>query len=151
MTNTESVRRRAAVPRDSIKRVSLPHRTMQSMLNRITINCINSKNSRDSKHRPSAHNRLVHRSSPRVPPFPTSIAILWRKFIDFTRDHLEKSQVTTLPYFICVGGNYVICARLSFYCHCYCLWDELLLITQIGNKCKSLMFITFKFFVCLWM
>lgn len=35
---------------------------MQSMLNRITINCINSKNTTDSKHRPSAHNRLVHRS-----------------------------------------------------------------------------------------
>ena len=35
----------ASVPGDTIKRVSLPQRTMQSMLNRITINCINSKNS----------------------------------------------------------------------------------------------------------
>lgn len=86
MTNTESVRRRVDVPRDSIKRVSLPHCTMQSMLNRITINCINSKNSGDSKHRPSAHNRPAHRRAAssrqqEYPPFPTrrySMAIIYR-------------------------------------------------------------------------
>lgn len=64
----------ASVPRDTIKRVSLPQRTMQSMLNRITINCINSKNSGDSKHSPSAHNRRMHRPATRLlehPPFPT--------------------------------------------------------------------------------
>lgn len=88
---------------------------MQSMLNRITINCINSKNSGDSKHRPSAHNRLVHRArrQPEYPPFPTRRRYSMAKFIDFTRDHREKSRLTTLPYFIFVGGNYVFCARLS--------------------------------------
>lgn len=48
---------------------------MQSMLNRITINCINLKNSRDSKYSPSAHNRRMHLGrQPRQlehPPFPT--------------------------------------------------------------------------------
>lgn len=87
------------------------------MLNRITINCINSKNSRDSKHRPSAHNRPVRRDAiwcvVNASTPISCFAILWRKFIDFTRDHREKTQLTTLPYFIFVGGNYVICARLS--------------------------------------
>lgn len=96
MTNTESVRRRvAAIPRDSIKRVSLPHRTMQSMLNRITINCINSKNSRDSKHRPSAHNRPITHASAAPAKYPHFLlaAALCRQFIDFTRDHRESCDL----------------------------------------------------------
>lgn len=58
VTNTKSVRRRVCTYPSGVYQTSLlPHRAMQSMLNRITINCINSKNSTDSKHRPSAHNR----------------------------------------------------------------------------------------------
>lgn len=101
VTNTESVRRRVSIPRDSIKRVSLPQHTMQSMLNRITINCINSKNSRDSKHRPSAHNRCMHRETDvNWSTLHFLFAnILCRKFMGFTRDHQKSRDLPPIAIF----------------------------------------------------
>lgn len=110
VTNTESVRRRALSPGTPSNEFSPPC-TMQSMLNRITINCINSKNTTDSKHCPSAHNRPCIAQTYSTTLYFLDVVLL-QKFIYFTRDHWEETKLTTYRYIIFVGGNYVICACL---------------------------------------
>lgn len=84
------------VPGDSIKRVSLPHRTMQSMLNRITINCINSKNSTDSKHRPSVRNRCSIAETLRSRVLDNAIQRIYR----FYEGLSAEQRHTALLFFI---------------------------------------------------